>query len=279
MIGLTQILAEGGNVKGVNSFVDNRFSQSTVKSVINKIKFTPNYSIVGSVDKKISGDVDLAVDWKDALKFFNTDRAGFWDAVDKYLKSKPVDYEIMKGLGQFSVVVPMVDDSGEVQKVVKDRKGNLGDGDAKIQIDFMIGNSNWMEKSFKPDENSKYKLVYKNVFLADILSQISFDTNKPGVKKKFQVNWREGLQIVNFTTTKSGKRKKLKVKTVTGNLDKFYQFLFGKSASASNIKSFEEVYKLFKGRKFRFPKKRKAIKDQYKKTLKRMKLSIPKEVR
>ena len=32
----------------------------------------------------------------------------------------------------------------------------------------MIGNSNWMEKSFKPDENSKYKLVYKNVFLADI---------------------------------------------------------------------------------------------------------------
>ena len=279
MIGLTQILAEGGNVKGVNSFVDNRFSQSTVKSVINKIKFTPSYSMVGSVDKKISGDVDLAVDWKDALKFFNTDRTGFWDAVDKYLKTKPVDYEIMKGLGQFSVVAPMVDDSGEVQQIVKDRKGNLGDGDAKIQIDFMVGNSEWMEKSFKPDESSKYKLVYKNVFLADILSQISFDTNKPGVKKKFQVNWREGLQIVNFTTTKSGKRKKLKVKTVTGNLDKFYQFLFGKGASASNIKSFEEVYKLFKGRKFRFPKKRKAIKDQYKKTLKRMKLDIPKEVR
>ena len=143
----------------------------------------------------------------------------------------------------------------------------------------MVGNSEWMEKSFKPDESSKYKLVYKNVFLADILSQISFDTDKPGIKKKFQVNWREGLQIVNFTTTKSGRRKKLKVKTVTGNLDKFYQFLFGKSASASNIKSFEEVYKLFKGRKFRFPKKRKAIKDQYKKTLKRMKLDIPKEVR
>ena len=69
------------------------------------------------------------------------------------------------------------------------------------------------------------------------------------------MNWREGLQIVNFTTTKSGKRKKLKVKTVTGNLDKFYQFLFGKGVSANNIKSFEEVYKLFKGRKFRFPKK------------------------
>ena len=279
MIGLTQILAEGGNVKGVNSFVDNRFSKSTVKSIINKIKFKPKYSMVGSVDKKISGDVDLAVDWKDALKFFRTDRAGFWDAVDKYLKTKPVDYEIMKGLGQFSVVAPMVDDSGAVQKVVKDRKGNLGDGDAKIQIDFMVGNSKWMEKSFKPDERSKYKLVYKNVFLADILSQISFDTNKPGVKKKFQVNWREGLQIVNFTTTKSGKRKKLKVKTVTGNLDKFYQFLFGKGVSANNIKSFEEVYKLFKSRKFRFPKKRKAIKDQYKKTLKRMKLDIPKEVR
>ena len=47
----------------------------------------------------------------------------------------------------------------------------------------------------------------------------------------------------------------------------------------NNIKSFEEVYKLFKSRKFRFPKKRKAIKDQYKKTLKRMKLDVPKEVR
>ena len=214
-----------------------------------------------------------------SLKFFKTDRAGFWDAVDKYLKTKPVDYEIMKGLGQFSVVAPMVDDSGKVQKVVKDRQGTLGDGDAKIQIDFMIGNSNWMEKSFKPDERSKYKLVYKNVFLADILSQISFDTNKPGVKKKFQVNWREGLQIVNFTTTKSGKRKKLKVRTVTGNLDKFYQFLFGKGASASKIKSFEEVYRLFKSNKFRFPKKRKAIVNQYKKTIKRMKLDLPKEVR
>ena len=52
MIGLTQILAEGGNVKGVNSFVDNRFSKSTVKSVINKIKFKPKYSMVGSVDKE-----------------------------------------------------------------------------------------------------------------------------------------------------------------------------------------------------------------------------------
>ena len=126
MIGLTQILInEGGNVKGVNSFVDNRFSKST-KSVINKIKFKPKYSMVGSVDKKISGDVDLAVDWKDAPKVFKTDKKyGFWDRVDKYLKTKPVDYEIMKGLGQFSVVV-MVDDSGKVQKVVKDRQGTLG---------------------------------------------------------------------------------------------------------------------------------------------------------
>ena len=36
----------------------------------------------------------------------------------------------MKGLGQFSGIRAMVDDSGKVQKVVKDRKGTLGDGDA-----------------------------------------------------------------------------------------------------------------------------------------------------
>ena len=78
----------------------------------------------------------------------------------------------------------------------------------------MIGNSNWMEKSFKPDENSKYKLVYKNVFLADILSQISFDTDKPGVKEKISSKLERGitdsrtykrLDLVNDAKTKSKK--------------------------------------------------------------------------
>ena len=279
---IKQVLTEGGNIPGVNSFIDLKYRDSTLKHTLKSVKLSKlKYKLVGNIRKSFMGDIDIAVNWEDMLKIIKTDKENFWIDLDKFFKGKSIKhYKIQKGLGQVSLVVPMVNNKGEVQSRVTDRKGTLDTNtDAFIQLDIMVGNVDWMKKSFTPSEDSKYKSVYKNIFLADILGQLIFKTKDGEVKRKLQINWREGLQLVDFTTTTSGKKKKIKVKNVTGDLDKFYRFLFGGGISHKSIQSFEELYKLFNSSKFHFPKQRKDIVKAYKNTLVKMKMDLPKEIK
>jgi len=182
-------------------------------------------------------------------------------------------------LKQFHLVVPLVD-KNKKQISAFDKEGNPLPEPGFVQLDIFIGDLKWMSNALSSsDPNSKYKAVYRNLFLVDILSQLIFKTKDPNVKRKMQIDWKEGIELVDFTTDEKGKRKKLKVKKVTGDMDKFVKFLFGSKFNFKDISSFEKLYKLFMSNKFHYPKMRKSILDAFKKTLQNYKLEQPKELR
>lgn len=280
-----RVLAEGGNIPGVNSTVPKQHLYSTVKNGLKlggfpKMKFT----IVGNKNKPYLGDVDVAVESKDvahAIGYKGSDKDEFWFELGDYLKKQKniKGYKIVKGLTQFHLVVPLVDNDKNQQSAV-DKNGVQIPELGYTQIDVFIGDLKWMVDALSAsDETSKYKAVYRNLFLVDMLSQLSFKTKDPDIRRKLQINWKEGIEIVEYTTDEKGKRKKLKIKKVTGDMNKFSKFLFGGQATFKDIDSFEKIYKLFKSKKFKFPKIRKNIIDAYKKTLKNFKLELPKELK
>lgn len=282
---IKKVLNEGGNIAGVNSAVPKQYLNSTVENGLklanmNKLSFT----VVGNKNKPFLGDVDVAVNGEDVareIKFRGSDINDFWAELDKYLKkqNKLKGYKVVKGLKQFHIVVPLVDNN-QKQLPAYDKSGNEINSEGFVQLDIFIGDLNWMKDALSaPPNDSKYKAVYRNLFLVDILSQLQFKTKDPDIKRKLQINWKEGIELVDFTTDEKGKRKKLKVKKVTGDMDKFAKFLFGSSYSFKNIDSFEKLYKLFMSNKFHFPKMRKIILGAFKQTLQRYKLDIPTEIK
>ena len=280
MIKLKKLLIEGGNIKNVNSFVDNKYIEPTLKKVMRDTGLVGlKYSIVGNIKKPYSGDIDIALDWRNLLAGMDIPKEGFWKNIKIYLEKRNLKYfQIMSGLGQFSVVTPLIDNSGKHLNAITDRKGTEGKERGYVQVDFMIGNLKWMKKAHKTSDKSNYKDIYKKLFLVDILSNLIFKTKDPKVKRKLQINWKKGVQLVDFIE-KDGKKHKIKVKTVTGDLDKFVVFLFGKGMSSKDIDSFEQLYSLFKTSKFNFPHIRKNIIGSFKNTLAKQKLPLPKEIK
>jgi hypothetical protein len=143
----------------------------------------------------------------------------------------------------------------------------------------MIGDLEFMKKALSAsDYRSKYKAVYRNLLIADIFSQTILKTKDPDVKRKFQMNWKNGVELVDFTTNEKGKRVKLKIRKVIGDMDKLAKFLFGSKRTFKDIDSFEKLYKLMKSKDFLFKKLNRKIFDAYKTTLTRYKFPIPKEL-
>lgn len=279
------ILMEGGNISGVNSVVPKEYLSATVENGLRlaglgKLK----YKVVGNKNKDFLGDIDVAVDGKNVaneIDYSGNNPNQFWFTLDEFLskQKKLKGYKVVKGLKQFHLVIPLVNNNKK-QVSAYDDSGNKLPELGFVQLDFFIGDLKWMKKSLSSSaSDSRYKAVYRNLFLVDILSQLIFKTKDPNIKRKLQIDWKEGLEVVDFTTDERGKRKKLKVKKVTGDMDKFAKFLFGSTFNFSDIDSFEKLYKLFLSSKFHYPKMRRNIIDAYKKTLQRYGLDFPKELK
>lgn len=278
-------LNEGGNIPGVNSVVPKEYLSVTVEHAFRLAGFGKvQYTVVGNKNKPFLGDVDIAVNGKDIafeINFKGSDSDQFWFALGEYLskQKKLKGYKVVKGLKQFHLVIPLVDENKkQISAFTKDGTPlpELG----FVQLDVFIGDLKWMKNALSASSSdSQYKAVYRNLFLVDILSQLQFKTSDPAIKRKLQIDWKEGISVVDFTTDEKGKRKKLKVKKILGDMDKFVKFLFGPQFKFKDIESFEKLYKLFKSKKFHFPKMRNAIIVAYKKTIKNYKLDLPKELK
>jgi len=278
-------LIEGGNILGVNSAVPKEYLSATIEHAFRLVGFGKlKYTVVGNKNKPFLGDVDIAVNGKDVafeINYKGSDPTQFWFELDEYLsKQRNIKgYKVIKGLGQFHLVIPLVDEQKkQISAFTKDGTPlpELG----FVQLDVFIGELKWMKKALSASSpDSQYKAVYRNLFLVDILSQLQFKTSDPAIKRKLQIDWKTGVSVVDFTTDEKGKRKKLKVTKIMGDMDKFVKFLFGPQFKFRDIESFEKLYKLFKSKKFHYPKMRKAIITAYKKTLSRFKLDLPKEIR
>ncbi|MBT7558876.1 hypothetical protein HN615_18410 [Candidatus Woesearchaeota archaeon] len=278
-----RLLLEGGNVfSDVNSVVPSEHLDATIKkSLVDAGLKKLKYTIIGNYKKPFLGDIDIAIDVSVMAKImkFNGEATEFWGELDKFLgRTKIKDHKINKGLKQAHFITPLVDKSGTQLNAV-DKDGNdLGDP-GYVQIDVMIGDLEFMKKALSAsDYRSKYKAVYRNLLIADIFSQTILKTKDPDVKRKFQMNWKNGVELVDFTTNEKGKRVKLKIRKVIGDMDKLAKFLFGSKRTFKDIDSFEKLYKLMKSKDFLFKKLNRKIFDAYKTTLTRYKFPIPKEL-
>ncbi len=273
------IIVEGGNITGVNSLVPKASLESTVDAGLKSISLGKlDYDIVGNKNKDFLGDVDIAIDAEDLMELLPVNLDTFWEDLKLYLESKNIQYKIVKGLSQFHLVVPVLDKRGKQSVAILDRDGNQGDEPGMCQIDIMIGDLKWMRDALSGATESLYKAVYRNILFVEMLSNIIFDTEDPVVKRKLQIDWKKGVQVVDFKMNTKGKREKLKVVKIYGDMNKFVKFIFDKSTSFSDVNNFEKAWKLFNSSKFRFPALRKDIINSYKSTLERMKLPIPSEL-
>ncbi|MBC8421890.1 MAG: hypothetical protein H8E03_00560 [Pelagibacteraceae bacterium] len=278
-----RLLLEGGNVFiDVNSSVPSEYLDVTIKkSLLDAGLKKLKYSIIGNYKKPFLGDIDIAVDASVIAKImkFKGDATEFWGELDKFFgRTKIKDHKINKGLKQAHFITPLIDKSGKQLNAV-DKNGNDLGRPGYVQIDVMIGDLGFMKKALSAsDYRSKYKAVYRNLLIADIFSQSILKTKDPDIKRKFQMNWKNGVELVHFTTNEKGKRVKLKVRKVMGDMDRLARFLFGPKYKFKDIDSFEKLYKLMRSKDFLFKKFNKKIIDAYKTSLSRYKLPIPTEL-
>lgn len=278
-----ELLTEGGNVfPEVNSSVLSKYLNSTIETALKTANLQNiKYSIIGNFKKPILGDIDIAVEYDELTKIisFTGDRLNFWNALDEFLSNSNVDgYKINKGLQQVHLLSPLVNSNGK-HLIGVDSSGNEIGEKGFVQIDIMIGNLGFMKKSLSSSsKDSKYKAVYRNLLLADIFANVIMDTENPEVKKKFQMNWKNGVELVHFTIDEKGKRKKISVENMFSDMDRLAKFLFGDKYNFEDIDSFEKLYKLMKTNDFVFRKYNNKIFDSLKETLMRFKLELPKQL-
>lgn len=275
------MINEGGNIGKSNSAVPKEYLKINAETAIDIVGFNNlNYDLVGNINKPVLGDIDIAFDSKEIVDTVDgISEETFWKDIELLLKNnnKIDDYKISKGFNQFSIVVPLINNQGN-HLPAYDKYGNKLRDRGYIQIDFFLGDLNWMKGALSPPgDDSKYKAVYRNILLAEMLRFIIFKTKDPDIKRKLQINWKLGVELVDFKIDEKGKRKKIKINKIIGNMDKLSKFLFNSKYTFQDINTFEKLYNAFE-RNFRFKKYTNEIKDGFKETLNRLKLPIPQEI-
>ena len=165
--------------------------------------------------------------------------------------------------------VPIVDEDGNPVKSTE-----IPNEDGYVQIDLMIGDLNFMIKALSGAPESKYKAALRNILLMNIMSHSYEPTEDPNKMKRYQFNWKKGLQSADVITNEKGKQEKQNIKTVYTDMDDVAEFLFGDNVTFNDINTLEKLIKLVKGNTFRYKNKRTEILDDFKKELDRLKVKL-----
>ena len=273
------LITEGGNAVAANSGLPKEYLDSTVKNGLkiwnlDKLK----YEIVGNKSKPVLGDIDIAVSINQLNELlganYDYDKKGFYDKLQIYVESnKPnvptPSFKINTGLDQLHLNVPIVDDNGNPS-----RSTEIPNEDGYVQIDLMIGDLNFMVKSLSGAPDSKYKAALRNILLMNIMSHSYEPTDDPNKQKRYQFNWKKGLQSADVITNAKGKQEKQNIKTVYTDMDDVAKFLFGDNVTFNDINTLEKLIKLVKGNTFRYKNKKTEILNDFKKELERLKVKL-----
>lgn len=221
------------------------------------------YSHIGNYTKPLLGDIDIAIDTKDMVKFLNLSPEASKDEIFDAIPKKIPNAKVAKGLNQFHLLgkainQPFINDSGEEE-----------DGkEPFVQVDVMLGVRTWREKFFSGSgEGSQYKAKFRNSFLAEIMSKIIEDAGPEGLKQKYLLSPAEGFFLQRFTIDAKGKRKEVSRELKSTDMDYVAEFLFGPDKTFKDIDTFEKVYELFKSKDFKFPQFRQEIINAYKENM------------
>jgi len=265
-------LKEGGEMFDVEvSAVRRENLDPTIQNVLKENGLSKvQYSKIGNFSKPLLGDIDIAIDTSDILKFLKLKPTATKDELFDALSKKFPAGKPAKGLFQFHLLGKAVNQPF----VNKD-----GSEDPKkvpyVQVDIMLGVRSWREKFYSGAPESQYKAKFRNIFIAEIFSKIIEDAGPAGLKQKYMLSPAEGFFLQKFTIDAKGKRKEVSRELKSTDMDFVAKFLFGDDKTFADIDTFEKVYALFKSKDFKFPQFRKEILDAYKETLERNKQSEP----
>jgi len=277
-LGESLIMSEGGKTFPDMKAIKNEYVIPTTNFCLENLRMSElKFALTGNYKKPLLGDIDLGVDATQLAQIIGSkfdvpeDKDGFFADLKSYIEAnktdKIIDYKINKGLQQFSVAVPAVDDNGQFIP------------DTNVQLDVMIGDREWMRSALGPADNSKYKAAHRNFLYTAAFSQIEMETGEVDIKRKYQFNMKQGVETVDFTFDGKGKRVKIGKNLITGNVEDMVHILFDESVSYSQVNSFEELYKMMLTDKFRYPELRDGIFTEFVKTVKNMKLPVPNEMK
>jgi len=265
-------LEEGGNIFDEEvTKVKRENLDPTIQNVLkdNGLSKVP-YSKIGNFTKPLLGDIDIAIDTADMLKFLKLPPTATKDELFDAIPKKIPGAKSAKGLNQFHLLGKAVNQKFINQDGTEDPK--------KIpyaQVDVMLGVRSWREKFYSGAPESEYKAKFRNIFIAEIFSKIIEDAGPGGLKQKYMLSPAEGFFLQKFTIDAKGKRKEVSRELKSTDMDFVAKFLFGEDKSFKDIDTFEKVYNLFKSKDFKFPQLRKEIVDAYKETLAKNQQSEP----
>lgn len=289
-----KFLTEGGNAISFASRINQTNVKETLEDIydivfpelkLNKTDKTA-YVVLGSAGKKkdndSSGDLDIAISINHIKKEFNLKSdedviKKISDVVKKVSttiqknsdKKSETFYKLMPGLMTFSLAFPI-------------HNTNKKQDNEYVQVDFMPSDNidlvGWAMSSPHHTESSTKGLVRNELFqsmikYSDMKSTLD-DDGEPLEVKRYYFNPKSGLYYVTQTRKigKSGKPiKGLQItdkKLITSNKDKIMEFLFGSGIKALDVMTFEQLWTLFKSKKFKFPSKRKEIEESFRKNIK-----------
>ena len=274
------LITEGGNAVAANSDLPKQYLDSTVKNglkIWNLDKL--QYEIIGNKSKPVLGDIDVAVSTEQLNQLFGVnydyDKKTFYEKLKLHVESNvppnvPTPaFKINTGLDQLHLNVPIIDENGNPVKSTE-----IPNEDGYVQIDLMIGDLNFMVKALSGAPESKYKAALRNILLMNIMYHSHEPTEDPNKMKRYQMNWKKGLQSADVITNEKGKQEKQNIKTVYTDMDDVAEFLFGKNVTFNDINTLEKLIKLVKGNTFRYKNKRTEIFDDFKKELDRLKVKL-----
>lgn len=164
---------------------------------------------VGSAGKKeVSGDLDLAIDWTHIIRSFTADELQKWDIGydewnDTYTKihkrSRTATYHMSKMRALLSLISVKLAENG-IQLGGDVTAGNIftcfpqhdedGPTDDYVQIDWMVGDIDWLTWSYYSHGEEGLKGLHRTQFLVALFSEIGYTFNHfSGIKKKKTKEW------------------------------------------------------------------------------------------
>jgi hypothetical protein len=265
-------LKEGGNMFDVDaSMVKRENLDSTIQKVLKDNGLGKvQYSKIGNFSKPLLGDIDIAIDTKDMLKFLKLPPTADKDTLFKEIEAKFPGGKTAKGLYQFHLL-----GKADNQPFINKDGSEDDTKEPFVQVDVMLGVRGWREKFYSGAPSSQYKAKFRNLFISEILSKIIEDAGPGGLKQKYLLSPAEGFFLQKFTIDAKGKRKEVSRELKSTDMDFVAKFLFGEDKTFADIDTFEKVYALFNSKSFKFPQFKKEILDAYKENLAKSQAAEP----
>lgn len=265
-------LKEGGNMFDVEaSMVKRENLDSTIQKVLKDNGLGKvQYSKIGNFSKPLLGDIDIAIDTKDMLKFLKLPPTADKDTLFKEIEAKFPGGKTAKGLYQFHLL-----GKADNQPFINKDGSEDDTKEPFVQVDVMLGVRSWREKFYSGAPSSQYKAKFRNLFISEILSKIIEDAGPEGLKQKYLLSPAEGFFLQKFTIDAKGKRKEVSRELKSTDMDFVAKFLFGEDKTFADIDTFEKVYALFNSKSFKFPQFKKEILDAYKENLAKSQAAEP----